>query len=89
MAAHTTTKEVAAMSITRTFRHYVIVWDRGAEWSFYSTAAEAQAQIDFSRDGGKVEARDFTITFDRPLLLEMNNQQIAKGAVELVSEVIG
>ena len=75
------------MSITRTFRHYVIEWDRGAEWSFYRTAAEAQAQIDMSRESGKVAARDFTITFDRPALLEMNNQQIAKGAIELVSEV--
>ncbi len=75
------------MSITRTFRHYVIVWDRGAEWSFYTTAAEAQAQIDMSRESGKVEARDFTITFDRPALLELNNKRIAEGAVELVSEV--
>jgi len=77
------------MSITRTFRHYVIEWDRGATWSFYTTAAEAQAQIDLSRDGGKVVARDFTITFDRPALLELNNKRIAEGAIELVSEVIG
>jgi hypothetical protein len=77
------------MTTTRTFRHYLIEWDRGAEWSFYTTAAEAQAQIDKSRHTGKVVARDFTVTFDKAHLLEMNDRRIANGDIELVAEKKG
>ena len=73
---------------TRTFRHYLIEWDRGSIWSFYSTAAEAQAQIDQSANTGRVVARDFVVRFDSPTLLALNDAQIAKMAIELVAEVV-